>query len=264
MTSRPAFVPASGNRPGVLTESFAFTWNTGFARSQKIKNVMALHRSILENHPEYTPLEISSKSTEPLGVAMSAFNLAAKGKKSGERMTVESVFQASKVFQGNLGPHPEWYPLPSKEVRDRVKAIGDIPLTGFRFGKEEWPLMPSRLFYDWIYCKTLDLNPEMVEALETYDCFTDIEFNPVRSINCQAYAVALYLSLKRCGVLAEALQSREAFTRFHPVEAVGLQRDNKSASPKKGRKTTSRKLRVEESLFALDASGAGGAEGRDR
>ena len=242
MTSRPVFIPVFADPPGVRTEDFAFTWNPGFAKSQKIKNVLALHRSIVAARSAYTPLEISSKSTEPLGIAMSAFNLTAHGKRSGDAMTVESIFQASKVFRGNIGPHPEWYALPPREVRNRIKAIGDLPLTGFRFGKEEWPLFPSRLFYDWIYCKVLDGNPDIVAALESYNCFTDIEFNPVRSINCQAYAVALYLSLKHCGLLAEALRSRENFTRLHPVEVVNLRRDNKPGTSGKRRVENDRNL----------------------
>lgn len=35
-----------------------------------------------------------------------------------------------------------------------------------------------------------------------YDGFTDIEFNPQKSLNCQAKAAALYVSLCRNGLLA--------------------------------------------------------------
>ena len=44
-----------------------------------------------------------------------------------------------------------------------------------------------------------------------YDAFTDIEFNPNRSINCQAEAAAIYVSLQQQGLLGEALQSKERF-----------------------------------------------------
>ena len=36
-----------------------------------------------------------------------------------------------------------------------------------------------------------------------YDAFTDIEFNHNKSINCQAYSVALYQALKSRGGLIE-------------------------------------------------------------
>ncbi|TON36462.1 hypothetical protein CGH58_23515, partial [Vibrio parahaemolyticus] len=41
--------------------------------------------------------------------------------------------------------------------------------------------------------------------------FTDIEFNPEKSINCQAHAVALYRSLVHNGVLQQALSSPSEF-----------------------------------------------------
>ena len=44
-----------------------------------------------------------------------------------------------------------------------------------------------------------------------YDAFTDIEFNPKKSINCQAQAAAVYVSLEKQGLLLEALKSKEAF-----------------------------------------------------
>lgn len=39
----------------------------------------------------------------------------------------------------------------------------------------------------------------------TYRAFSDIAFNPERSINCQAYAAALYVSLCERGLLTDEL-----------------------------------------------------------
>jgi len=44
-----------------------------------------------------------------------------------------------------------------------------------------------------------------------YSGFTDIEFNPKKSINCQAYSVALYVSLEKSGLLKDALTTPEDF-----------------------------------------------------
>ena len=52
------------------------------------------------------------------------------------------------------------------------------------------------------------------ESVKIYQCFTDIEFNPKRSVNCQAHAVALYLSLCKLNLLEEALESPESFLRI--------------------------------------------------
>ncbi len=44
-----------------------------------------------------------------------------------------------------------------------------------------------------------------------YTAFTDIEFNPKKSINCQARSCALYVSLARKELLDIALESKESF-----------------------------------------------------
>jgi len=53
----------------------------------------------------------------------------------------------------------------------------------------------------------------MVERLLCYRAFTDIEFNPQKSINCQAHAVALCVALHQRGLLDEAMTSKNAFLR---------------------------------------------------
>ena len=39
----------------------------------------------------------------------------------------------------------------------------------------------------------------------------NIEFNPQKSLNCQARAVAVYVSLRKQGLLEEALKNKESF-----------------------------------------------------
>lgn len=64
-----------------------------------------------------------------------------------------------------------------------------------------------------------------------YDAFTDIEFNPKRSINCQAEAAAIFVSLSRQGLLRDALEAEDSFreivfqeaVRGTPVEPAGEQ-----------------------------------------
>jgi len=50
-----------------------------------------------------------------------------------------------------------------------------------------------------------------MDEASLYDAFTDIEFNPDRSINCQAYSLALFRALQERNLLSEALASKEAF-----------------------------------------------------
>ena len=54
-------------------------------------------------------------------------------------------------------------------------------------------------------------NEELSTNLLSFDGFTDIEFNPKKSINCQAYSAALYVSLRKTNKLEKALQSPNAF-----------------------------------------------------
>lgn len=51
----------------------------------------------------------------------------------------------------------------------------------------------------------------------TYRAFSDIAFNPDRSINCQAYAAALYVSLHDRGLLTpDVLKDKETY-----LDAIG-------------------------------------------
>ncbi len=52
---------------------------------------------------------------------------------------------------------------------------------------------------------------QWLSRLSRFVGFTDIEFNPERSINCQARSIALLFSLKSKQILEEAMKSPEAF-----------------------------------------------------
>ncbi len=123
---------------------------------------------------------------------------------------LECAYQGSKVFVHG-GPFSDLYSATPRNARHdkRLKCSG--PLTGFRYGDQSWPLTPLTAFYDWLYITALMHHPEIASRLLHYDAFTDIEFNPRRSVNCQAHASALYVSLHRRGLLNKAMASQEAF-----------------------------------------------------
>jgi hypothetical protein len=208
MASRPIYIPQIEGDALVKTEMVEFTWSPGMAPSQKQKNIRALHASAKENLHLDPILEISSKSESPLGVALSAFNLMITTSK-GRTFSVESAFQSSKVFEGDV----QFIDLLDKTSREakkdeRLKNAGR--LVKFRFYGQEWALEPFTAFYDWLYVNALRKSEHAKTVLE-YAAFTDIEFNPKKSINCQAYAVALYCALEKRGELEEACQSQESF-----------------------------------------------------
>ena len=211
MVERPVFIPAPDSPNLVKEVFFELTWHPGFAVAQKRKNIKAIHEAAAAAGIEPL-LEISTKSENTRGRHLSAFHMAVPTKNYG-RIKLELAFQGSKVFEHG-GPFTDLYKKGEKEIgqakRDpRLKESG--ALTGFRFEGFDFPIEPKTVFYDWLYCSFLAEYRDWVPKLYAYAGFTDIEFNPRRSINCQARSVALFLSLMKRGELDVALQSPAGF-----------------------------------------------------
>src|SRR5579864_1378700 len=211
MAERPIFIPTPHSPVLVREIFFELKWNPGFAPVQKGKNIMALHAAAAA--AGFAPLlEISTKSENKRGRHMSAFHMTVPTKRYGN-IKLELAFQGSKVFE-NGGPFTDLYRKGAKEVgeakRDpRLRESG--ALIGFRFEGLEFPAEPKTVFYDWLYCSFLFEYRDWARKLYDYAGFTDIEFNPHRSINCQARSAALFLSLMERGSLDDALRSPSAF-----------------------------------------------------
>jgi hypothetical protein len=209
MAVRPIFIPNFSGRALVVTRMVEFTWFPGMSVKQKQRSIEALHQAAV-NVGLDNLLEISTKSTNEYGVALSAFNLGFKSQKNARQFTVESVFQGSKIFECG-GPFIDIYQASPREAKRDERLRNSGSLIGFSFFRERWPLEPKTAFYDWIYLNTLKKNPDLSSILPNYHAFTDIEFNPERSINCQAYSAALYCSLRKRDLLEQALSSKESF-----------------------------------------------------
>ena len=69
----------------------------------------------------------------------------------------------------------------------------------------------SNLYLKAVKSNIEDLINTIYEKILNYTAFTDIEFNPKKSINCQARSCALYVSLFKNELLDIALESEEAF-----------------------------------------------------
>ena len=125
---------------------------------------------------------------------------------------LECAFQGSKVFEHG-GPFTDLYTLEPREAKrdPRLKESGR--LTGFEFDGFSFPLEPKTVFHDWLYISSLYQWREWGQKLYAYAGFTDIEFNPHRSINCQARSCALFLTLMKINVLEEAARSPSDFIR---------------------------------------------------
>ena len=211
MAERPVFIPAPDSDELVRELFLPLKWHSGFAVVQKEKNIAALHEAAAQRG--LTPLlEISSKSKSERGRHMSAFYMTVPTRGFG-RIKLELAFQGSKVFERG-GPFTDLYKKGDTEVgqakRDpRLQESGR--LTGFCFEGLEFPIEPKTAFYDWLYCSFLWDHREWATKLYAYAGFTDVEFNPQRSINCQARAAALFLSLMKRGEMESALESPSSF-----------------------------------------------------
>lgn len=209
MAVRPIFVPKVDGSIGVKEISIDFRWHPGMAKVQKQKSIAELHESG-KGKGINKPLEISSKSIDELGVELSAFNLIITTKRQQKKFTVECAFQGSKIFQYG-GPYKDLLTTDSKRAKKDLRLKESGNLLAFEFYGEKFPIEPKTFFYDWIYINALHQNTKLNQQIIKYDGFTDIEFNPKKSINCQAHSVALYVSLKANNILDEALKSSSIF-----------------------------------------------------
>lgn len=185
-----------------------FVYCCGFAVSQKQKSISNLHGAYKCKYPERKILEISTKSQNLLGVNLSAFNL--EFTYQGQKLSVETAFQGSKVFEKGVSV-TDLYAATSYEAKkdERIRTSGK--LEKFVLFDEVFPLEPKDFFYNWIYINALYRNPGLAHDAMEYDSFSDIEFNPQKSINCQAIAVAMFVGLSKAGKIDEAIKSKENF-----------------------------------------------------
>ncbi len=126
-------------------------------------------------------------------------------------MSVECAYQGSKVFE-NGGPYHDLYSVSSREAKtdDRLRNSGD--LIAFNFCGEDFPTEPKTAFYDWLYMNALSQREtNLVKKLEGFQGFSDIVFNPNRSLNCQARA-ALFVALSKKDLINEQiLQDKDRY-----------------------------------------------------
>ena len=107
--------------------------------------------------------------------------------------------------------------MSSRDAKTDSRLRNSGPLLEFSLTGDPWPLEPTTAFYDWLYLRALAYNPELANQLLECDGFTDIEFNPEKSWNCQARSAALYVSLSRDGLLKEALLDKATY-----FETIGI------------------------------------------
>lgn len=228
MAKRPIFVPTGDKFPFVKEIMISFEWHSGLAKTQAQKSIASLHKAaaISQINPI---LEISSKSASHLGVSLSAFNLMFQVK--GKRLSVECAYQGSKVF-ANGGPYTDLYSASSRDAKTdgRLRNSGDF--VGYEFFGETFPNKPVTAFYDWLYLMALAQNSNLANQLFGFKGFSDIVFNPDKSLNCQARAAALFVSLHQNKKLESALGNKAYYialitNQAAPCSVLNAKQDDK-------------------------------------
>ncbi|MFZ5988869.1 MAG: DarT1-associated NADAR antitoxin family protein [Bacillota bacterium] len=214
MAKRPVFIANVSISGFVEEKEIDFTWFPGLSLSQKQKSIKSLHDAFNKDYPDFKVLEISSKSLETTGVELSAFNLILSHQN--KIVSVETAFQSSKVFDLG-GPYLDLLNNSAREAKtdERLKSSGK--LIYFCFHGQKWSLEPKTAFYDWLYLNAVYHNIELTNKIMEYSAFSDIEFNPKKSINCQARSAALFVSLKRTGLLEKVINKTEEFLKIYSV-----------------------------------------------
>lgn len=188
-----------------------FKWEPGMSISQRRKSCVNLHKE-LEDKFNSVPLDISSASTMSLGVSLSAFNLAWKGK------TVECWYQGSKVYEG-VGPMHHLYNATSLEAKKSMKTMQGKKLIGFNLDGVEYPMDPQTVFYDWLYLQGMVATFGTELDLSKYEYFTDIQ--AVIDIDaCQARSVCEYKLLQKQGLI-DKISDFAGFKVWHKIHVLG-------------------------------------------
>jgi len=217
MALRPIFIPLRGRKlhadtdlkGGPLVErlDLSIRWNGGFSVSQKQKNVVELHNAAKEQGI-FPVLEISTKSTEEVGRRLSAFNL--KIDVGGSMKFLESVYQSCKVFSDS-GQHIDLIDENPFIAKKEIRHKGRGSIISFRLEGIDYPIEPKNAFYDWLYIKAILPHEDWIKRNLNYMAYSDIEFTPNKSINCQARAVAEFHALSMRGKAADSAANFSSF-----------------------------------------------------
>ena len=211
MAERPIFVPVESGPNFVREISLEIPWASGFAPVQKKKNIKALHEAAAKKG--FAPLlEVSTKSDVVAGKHLSAFHLKIESKTG--PIPLESAYQGSKVFERG-GPYIDLYEVDARTAKRDARLQESGRLIRFEFDGYTFPLVPPTAFYDWLYLSAIHPHrawlKERLTEHEKFAGFTDIEFNPSKSVNCQARSCALFVALIKRELFDKAIRSPESF-----------------------------------------------------
>lgn len=220
ITHRLAFM--SDNDTYYIEEPIEFTWHMGMSWQVRQRSSQSLRQNILAKYPERKVIEISTASDNyELGKRLSALNLTLRTTLpdgASYDISVENIFQGSKLYNGDEHPHTELFYKSSRDAKQFSKRMQTDKRTvvSFEYDGVEFDTFPYSAFYDWIYIKALHQHQDLAKQILNYDTFTDIHFNQKVAysdkgpFNCQARALAIYVSLYKSNTLDKYLESPDS------------------------------------------------------
>lgn len=192
---RPVFMPRVTSDNLVKTDMVRFERHVGFASRQKKKSINDMHQVIRKKYGFSHVLELSSKSGNKLSFPLSPLSLKLTND-DGSQYSVENAFQSSMIFEDG-GPYTDLLSAPPRQAKKDERLITSGELIGYNYFGMEWSVEPLTTFYDWLYVNALKQNTQLHEEVMQYQAFTDLEFNPKKSIHCAAYALAMFVALNK-------------------------------------------------------------------
>ena len=211
---RPVFMPRVNSDNLVKTDMVRFERHVGFASRQKKKSINDMHQVIRKKYGFNHVLELSSKSGNKLSFLLSPLSLKLTNGNGGEPYSVENAFQSSMVFEDG-GPYTDLLTAPPRQAKKDERLITSGELIGYNYFGMEWSVEPLTTFYDWLYVNALKQNPQLHEEVMQYQAFTDMEFNPKKSIHSSAYALAMFVALHKRELLDNIEDPRVFFNLYH-------------------------------------------------
>jgi hypothetical protein len=193
---RPVFMPRVNSDNLVKTDMVRFERHVGFASRQKKKSINDLHQVIRKKYGFNNVLELSSKSGNKLSFLLSPLSLKLSHEPDAQQYSVENAFQSSMVFEDG-GPYTDLLTVPPRQAKKDERLTTSGELIGYNYFGMEWSVEPLTTFYDWLYVNALQQNPQLHEEVMQYQAFTDIAFNPKKSIHSSAYALAMFVALNK-------------------------------------------------------------------
>ena len=198
MAIRKVFVPNSRSEKYVREYEVEFKWSQGKLIENTRESIKRMHFEAQRRYKLENLCEISGASIMPLGRLLSAFQLPVEI--NSELSPVECVYQGSKVFE-NGGPYQDLYHVDPRQAKKDPRLKKSGKLINFKLNDIEYSSEPKNAFYDILYIGALQKfikdsnisNHRFLKHFGESGGFTDIYFNPVKSINCQARSV-LYSS----------------------------------------------------------------------